>query len=59
MIEEFVRSDAIGSLLLVQPTASFDIVKLSPVGKVTQIAPLSDTDIWIYGRLFRFPERDL
>jgi glucose-1-phosphate cytidylyltransferase len=54
MIEEFQRTDAVGSLLLVQPTASFDIVKLSPQGRVTQIAALSDTDIWINGGFFVF-----
>ena len=54
IIEELLRSDAIGSLLLVQPTASFDIVKLSPQGRVTKIAPLSDADIWINGGFFVF-----
>ena len=29
MIDEFEQSDAVGSLLLVQPTASFDIVETS------------------------------
>lgn len=54
MIEELRGSDAVGSLLLVQPTASFDIVKLSPDGKVGQISPLSTTDIWINGGFFVF-----
>lgn len=54
MIDEFRRSDAIGSLLLVQPTASFDIVKQSPEGKVGQVSPLSQTDIWINGGFFVF-----
>jgi len=54
MIEEFRRSDAIGSLLLVQPTASFDIVTLSPEGGVSEISPLSQTDIWINGGFFVF-----
>ena len=54
MVDEFRRSNAVGSLLLVQPTASFDIVRLSPEGKVGQISPLSNTDIWINGGFFVF-----
>ena len=54
MIDEFRRSNAVGSLLLVQPTASFDIVRLSLEGKVGQISPLSKTDIWINGGFFVF-----
>ena len=54
MIDEFRKSKAVGSLLLVQPTASFDIVQLSSEGKVTQISPLSNTDIWINGGFFVF-----
>ena len=59
MIDEFRRSNAVGSLLLVQPTASFDIVRLSPEGKVGQISPLSKTDIWINGGFFVFRQGDL
>jgi len=54
MIDEFRRSNATGSLLLVQPTASFDIVRLSPEGKVGQISPLSQSDVWINGGFFVF-----
>ncbi len=54
MVDEFRRSQAIGSLLLVQPTASFDIVKPTPEGRVGQISPLSRTDIWINGGFFVF-----
>src|SRR5271170_3021274 len=39
MIEAFRRSDAIASLLLVQPTASFDIVKVAEEGAVEKISP--------------------
>jgi len=52
MIEAFRRSNAIASLLLVQPTASFDIVKVSPEGLVTNISALTSTDIWINGGFF-------
>src|SRR5271169_4507114 len=34
MVEKFRRSDAIASIMLVQPTASFDIVNVEPDGKV-------------------------
>lgn len=54
MVDEFRASNAVGSLLLVQPTASFDIVKRSREGKVGQISPLSNTDIWINGGFFVF-----
>ncbi len=59
MVDEFRKSNAVGSLLLVQPTASFDIVELSPEGKVGQISPLSKTDIWINGGFFVFRQGDL
>ena len=54
MVEEFRRADAIGSLLLVQPTASFDIVGLSTDGKVGHISALNRSDIWINGGFFVF-----
>jgi glucose-1-phosphate cytidylyltransferase len=54
MVDEFRNSDAVGSLLLVQPTASFDIVGVSPDGKVGQVSPLSRSDIWINGGFFVF-----
>jgi glucose-1-phosphate cytidylyltransferase len=54
MIDEFRKSNAVGSLLLVQPTASFDIVKLSSEGKVNQVSALSQSDIWINGGFFVF-----
>ena len=54
MIDEFEQSDAVGSLLLVQPTASFDIVETSPNGTVSQVSPLSQSDIWINGGVFVF-----
>jgi glucose-1-phosphate cytidylyltransferase len=52
MVENLRQSDAVGSLLLVQPTASFDIVKTTPDGKVSQVSALSDSDIWINGGFF-------
>ena len=52
MLETFEKSNAVASLLLVQPTASFDIVRAEPRGVVNDIRPLTDTDIWINGGFF-------
>lgn len=52
MLETFQRANAVASLLLVQPTASFDIVHAAPGGKVQSISALSYTDIWINGGFF-------
>ena len=52
MLEVFKRSDAIASLLLVQPTASFDIVTAGVDGLVEQVCPLTQSDIWINGGFF-------
>ena len=49
MLESFKQSNAIASLLLVQPTASFDIVHANAEGKVTDVCALSRSDIWING----------
>src|SRR5262249_6145402 len=54
MVAQFRESEAVGSLLLVQPTASFDLVQLSPEGKVRQIAALNQSNIWINGGFFVF-----
>ena len=52
MIETFRKSDAVASLLLVQPTASFDIVKVAPGGAVAGISSLTQSDVWINGGFF-------
>ena len=52
MLETFRQSNAIASLLLVQPTASFDIVHAGSGGMVREICPLTRTDIWINGGFF-------
>jgi glucose-1-phosphate cytidylyltransferase len=52
MVETFRSSKAVASLLLVQPTASFDIVSTGPAGNVTDISALTHTDIWINGGFF-------
>ena len=52
MIETFRQSDAVASLLLVQPTASFDIVEVGPTRLVTDVCRLAQSDIWINGGFF-------
>jgi glucose-1-phosphate cytidylyltransferase len=52
MIDAFRRSNAIASLLLVQPTASFDIVHTGPGGSVEGVSALAQSDIWINGGFF-------
>lgn len=52
MLKTFQNSNAVATLLLVQPTASFDIVKVGPDGTVMNISALNCTDIWINGGFF-------
>lgn len=52
MMKVFRASNAIASLLLVQPTASFDLVSAEGSGCVTEICPLTRSDIWINGGFF-------
>lgn len=52
MLEAFERSTAIASLLLVQPTASFDIVSVGQGDSIQGIRPLNGSDIWINGGFF-------
>ncbi len=54
MIEAFRQSDAVASLLLVQPTASFDIVEVEAEGRVQGVRALRGSDIWINGGFFVF-----
>jgi len=52
VIETFENSRAIASLLLVQPTASFDLVRTNAQGLVNDVCPLTASDIWINGGFF-------
>lgn len=52
VIETFEKSNAIASLLLVQPTASFDLVRTNAQGRVSDVCPLTASDIWINGGFF-------
>lgn len=49
MPERFRESNAIASLLLVQPTAGVDIVYAGSEGMVKEIRPITRSDIWING----------
>ena len=52
LVDAVERSKAIASLLLVQPTASFDIVHAGSEGLVRNICALRSSDIWINGGFF-------
>jgi glucose-1-phosphate cytidylyltransferase len=52
MLESFQQNSAIASMLLVQPTASFDLVTPGPGGIVEDIRTLTSSDIWINGGFF-------
>jgi len=52
MLDKFKKSNAIASLLLVQPTASFDIVYAGSDGLVKEVRPITRTNIWINGGFF-------
>lgn len=52
MLETFHKSKAIASVLVVQPTNSFDIIHSAPNGMVTEVCPLTRSDIWINGGFF-------
>lgn len=52
MVDRFRESKAIASMLLVQPTASFDIVYTGSEGAVREICPITRTDVWINGGFF-------
>jgi glucose-1-phosphate cytidylyltransferase len=52
VIESHRQSNAVVSLLLVQPTASFDLVRAEGDGIVREILPLTQSDTWINGGFF-------
>jgi glucose-1-phosphate cytidylyltransferase len=54
LIDDFQGSQSIGCMLLVQPTATFDIVSTAQDGQVNGVSALGDTDIWINGGFFVF-----
>ena len=53
-LEHFKKSGRIASFLAVQSTQSFHVAQLDSDGTVTQIEPLSESDLWINGGFFAF-----
>jgi glucose-1-phosphate cytidylyltransferase len=51
-LERFQRSDAVAAMMVVQPTASFDMVSADADGRVRGIQQLSRSDVWINGGFF-------
>lgn len=54
LLDYFERSNAIGSLVMIQPTSSFDLVTMDPNGKISGIRGLTNSDVWINGGFFVF-----
>lgn len=52
MLESFQRTDTIASLLLVQPTSSFDLVAVGANERVSAVRASKQSDIWINGGFF-------
>lgn len=52
MLQTFEKNDVVASMLLVQPTASFDLVTTGAGGVVTEICGLTRSSIWINGGFF-------
>ncbi len=52
LIENFRQSGAMASMVLVQPTASFDLVSVDAAGRVDGISAISQSDFWINGGYF-------
>jgi glucose-1-phosphate cytidylyltransferase len=52
VIEQFERSNAVASLVMVQPTASLDLVTATPDGLVDGITAIGTSDVWVNGGFF-------
>jgi glucose-1-phosphate cytidylyltransferase len=52
MVGAFRQSDAVASMVLVQPSGSLDIVKTGAGGLVTDVCTMSSSDIWVNGGFF-------
>lgn len=52
VIQRFRNSDAVASLLLVKPTASFDLVKAGDDSLVEGVTALTCSDVWVNGGFF-------
>jgi glucose-1-phosphate cytidylyltransferase len=54
MLDSFRESGSLAAMLLVQPTASFDLVQADLDGTVRAICPLTRSDTWINGGFLIF-----
>jgi len=54
IIADFLETDAVGSLLAVDPQDSFHVVKIDPDGRLTGIEPVADLEMRINGGYFVF-----
>ena len=52
LIEDFLQTDAIGSLLAVPPQDSFHVVRIDSASRLTGIEPVADMDMRINGGYF-------
>jgi len=52
MVDELLRTDAVGSLLAVPPQDSFHVVRIADDGRMTDLEPVADMDMRINGGYF-------
>jgi glucose-1-phosphate cytidylyltransferase len=52
IVDDFLRTDAVGSLLAVDPQDSFHVVRIDPEGRLTGIEPVADMEMRINGGYF-------
>ena len=55
-LDYFYEHDRIASFLCVKPSTSFHVVSVADDGRVANISPVSQSDIWINGGFFVFRE---
>lgn len=52
IVDDFLRTDAVGSLLAVEPQDSFHVVRIDPNGLLTGLEPVATMDMRINGGYF-------
>ncbi|MBD7979428.1 sugar phosphate nucleotidyltransferase [Oerskovia merdavium] len=52
IVDDFLTTDAVGTLLAVDPQDSFHVVKIDPTGNLTGIEPVADMEMRINGGFF-------
>jgi glucose-1-phosphate cytidylyltransferase len=52
IVDDFIASDAVASLLAVPPQASFHVVQVAQDARVTDIAPVTTLPLWVNGGYF-------